>query len=243
MAEDNGALMYAMGRDSTNNNGGFGGMNGWGDLAALLVVAGIFGGGWGGFGVGWGGGGATAVGENYVLATDFATIERKLDSVSNGICSLGYNQLEQMNGINMNIAQNGYETRSEIAALGYNLQNCCCQTQRSIDGVNYNNAQNTRDIIEATNAGTRAILDKLCHYEIEQKNERIAEQQAQITALNLAASQQAQNAYLINQLRPSPVPAYPVFTPNMSFVQPTGVTFGVSGNNNCCCNGANGYNI
>lgn len=211
MAEENSALMYAMGRDTAANAGGcFGGMNGWGDLAALLVVAGIFGGGWGGFG-GFGGGGGAQ--QNYVLASDFATIQRQLsdgfggverrtDAIINGICDSAYTNAQLINGVNANIAN-----------LGYELQKCCCENQRAIDGVNYNMSINTRDIIQSQEAGTRAILEKMCQYEIEAKNTKIAEQQATINALNLAASQQAQNAYLIGQLRPCPVPAYQVANP------------------------------
>ena len=78
---------------------------------------------------------------------------------------------------------------------------------RSIDGVNYNMAKNTcditnaihnsaRDIIDNQNANYRAIHDELVANKIEAKNERIAELTQQVTALQFAASQQAQNAYL-----------------------------------------------
>lgn len=187
-----------------NGNGGV-----WGESWLwIIVIFALLGFGGGGFGRG-------GVQQDYVLATDFATIERKIDGVNNGICSLGYDQLAQMNGINMNVMQGFSTTQAQLA-------DCCCKTQRAIDSVNYANATNTRDIIESQNAGTRAILDKLCAYELEAKNTKIAEQQQCISALQLAASQQAQNAYLIGQLRPSPIPAYTVANPY-------------------CCNGGVGY--
>ena len=66
-----------------NSGGGFGnGFGNNGDWAWIIILFLIFGNGRG-FGNGFGGGG---VGENYVLATDFATIERKLDGINNGIC-------------------------------------------------------------------------------------------------------------------------------------------------------------
>ena len=83
--EDNGfATGYAVGRD-TNGNGGYG--NGmWGNDAWWIIVLLLFGWGRNGFG-GYGGGyGTGGVGENYVLATDFANIERKIDGVNNGLC-------------------------------------------------------------------------------------------------------------------------------------------------------------
>lgn len=88
-------------------------------------------------------------------------------------------------------------------------------------------ATNTRDIIESQNAGTRAILDYLCQ-------EKIADLQNENQSLRLAASQQAQNSYLIEQLRPQPSPAYLTCNPY------TGQTYGGCGcgyNNGCggCC--------
>ena len=62
-------------------------------------------------------------------------------------------------------------------------------------------ANNTRDIIDSQNAGTRAILDYLCQ-------EKISDLQSENQSLRLAASQQAQNNYLVSQLRPCPTPAY-----------------------------------
>ena len=74
------------------NNGGMFGNNGdW--IWAFLLFALLGNGGWGGVGYGGGRGG---VGENYVLATDFATIERKLDGVNNGLCDGFYAQNTNM---------------------------------------------------------------------------------------------------------------------------------------------------
>ena len=230
------------------NNGGFGGDWSW--LIGLLVVAGIFGNGFGGFG-GFGGGSRGGVGENYILATDFATIERKLDAVNNGICDSTFalnntitngfagvqNTLCQgFNGLNVAYLQGQN-------ALSAQLADCCCKTQRAIDGVNYNMAtntcaitnainMNTRDIIENQNANYRAIHEELVANKLEAKNERIAELQAQVGALQLKASQEAQNNYLISELRPCPDPAYIVPNPNCCYnYNVTGFGYG----NSCGC--------
>lgn len=98
-------------------------------------------------------------------------------------------------------------------AIQAQIANCCCENREAIQGVNYNLAtntsaiqntlcSNTRDIIDNQNAGTRAILDYLCQ-------DKIASLQAENQALKLSASQQAQNTYLVNQLKPYPVPAFP----------------------------------
>lgn len=239
----------------TGNNGGFGGDNGawWIIILFLFAFCGWGNGGYGGYGGG-------QVGDNYVLASDMSQLarqisdstamtERKLDGITNGLSSIGYQELQNINGVNMNIAQNGYETRLGIQNLGTQMQGCCCDLRQQVSDVNYNianqanalsntinsgfcqtnfnNATNTRDVIDNQNANARAILDAINQNKVEALKERIAEQNQTIQALNLAASQTAQNAYLIDKLNPSPCPkpAYVVQPPQM-------VTFP----NGCGCN-------
>ena len=249
-------------------NDGFGEGSGWWIIVFLIFALG----GWGrnGFGGNGGYGSTGGVGENYVLATDFATIERKLDSISNGICDStfalnntvtnGFAATQQtlcqgFSGINQAINTNGYETRLGINTLASQLANCCCDirsqiadsfcgTQRAIDGINYNMAlnvnslqqtlcNNTRDIIENQNANYRAIHEELVSNKLEAKNDRIAEQQNEINALRLAASQERQNAYLLNELKPCPSAAYIVPNPNCCYnYNVTGFGYG---NNGCNC--------
>ena len=124
------------------------------------------------------------------------------------------------------------------------MSDCCCKIERGIDGINYNNAlqtnalqqtlcNNTRDIIENQNANYRAIHEELVANKLEMKNDRIAEQQNEINALRLKASQEAQNAYLLNELKPCPSAAYIVPNPNCCYNYAiTGVGYG----NGCGCN-------
>ena len=76
---------------------------------------------------------------------------------------------------------------------------------------------NTRDIIDNQNANYRALHDEIVANRIEDKNAQIAAQQNEINALRLSASQERQNAYLINQLKPCPEPAYIVPNPNCCY--------------------------
>lgn len=251
----------------TGNNRNNDGNNGWGDNGTWWIILFlIFGWGRNGFGNG-GFGGGSGVADNYVLATDFATIERKLDTISNGICDStfalnntmtnGFAATQQtlcqgFSGINQAINTNGYETRLGINGLEASLANCCCdlkqqisdcccQTQRGIDGINYNMAMNTnniqqtlcnntRDIIDNQNANYRALHDEIVANRIEDKNAQIASQQNEINALRLRASQEAQNTYLINQLKPCPIPAFLTCNPY------TGQVYNGYGYNNCGCN-------
>lgn len=220
----------------TNNNDGFGGNNGW---WILIILFALFGG-WGN--AGWGGyGGSQGAADNYVLASDFATIQRqidsargsletKLDGVNNGICSLGYDQLGQMNGINTNILTNSNLLQAQI-------NDCCCQNREAIAQVRFDAATNAcaiktavdqaaQNIMANDNNNYRSLHDELIAYQMSAKDDRIADLTAQIQALNLTASQTAQNAYIVNQLRPAPVPAYQVPSPYTVYQQ--------CGCNTCC---------
>ena len=126
-----------------------------------IVILLIFG--WGGFGGnGWGGNG---YGNGYTDAAiqrgfDNQAVVSKLDGINNGICSLGYDQLAQMNGINTNILQTGFGIQQAINAdtvsgmqntnaiqstltnMAAQNASCCCETQRQIErgfaDTNYN---------------------------------------------------------------------------------------------------------
>lgn len=254
---DDFATGYAVGQDS-NNDGGFGGSGSW---VWILVIFALLAWGGNGFGGGFGGGGT---GSEVQRSFDTSTIIGKLDGISNGICSLGYDQLSQMNGINANIASGfnrmdnavctlGYQNAQLIngvdntvnqgfnatqlammqgfngvqagqTALGTQFQQCCCDNKAMLADMRYqmatdtcavttNASNNTRDLLDNQNAGTRAILDAIASMKTDAMQDKIAELTAQKQALELAASQAAQNNYLIGALRPAPVPAYTVPAP------------------------------
>lgn len=190
----------------TNGNDGFAGGNGWWVLIILLALFG----GWGNGGYGgYRNAGADA---NYVLLSDFATLQRQIDtatadlkgattSIANGLSSLGYDQLNQINGINNNIAN-----------LGFQLQQCCCDNKQAIAQVRYDMAtgncaitnainQAAQQIMQNDNANYRQLHDENVAAAMAAKDAQIADLASQIQALNLAASQQAQNAYLISELK------------------------------------------
>lgn len=212
-------------------NGLFGGDGAlWIIILFLFVFCGFGGNGWGGNR----GGQGTAM-DGYVLTSDFANIERKIDSVNNGLCDGFYAQAQLINGTQMQMA-NGFaqaelsrsNQQAALMQMLYTMSaqaaDCCCKTQTAIQNVNYNLAtqacdtrntiQNgTRDIIENQNCNARAILDALTAQRIEAKDEKIAAQNQTIFGLQLAASQAAQNQYLVQAIRPCPTPAYVVANP------------------------------
>ena len=206
-----------------NNNGngfGWGGDGAWWIVLFLIFAA--FGG-WGnGFGFGGGNNGAGVV-DGYVLTSDFANIERKIDGVNDGLCNGFYQQAQLVNGTNMAMA-NGFAqaelSRSnqqaalmqQLNAMQMQNQECCCENRAAIAQVRYDmatqacdtrNTVNTaaRDIIDNQNQNSRAILDFLTPSKLQ-------DLQTANQELRLQASQAAQNNYLISQLRPTPIPSY-----------------------------------
>lgn len=164
--------------------------------------------------------------------------------VDNAISNLGYQTQQGFNGTNVALMQgfNGVERGQN--AIQTQIASCCCDTGRAIErgfadvgyrmatdtcAINTNAANNTRDIIDAVNCGFRGIDAKLTEQRIADKDAQIAAQTQRIFALELAASQQAQNQYLVNALGAKvPIPAFNVPSP-WQYNQ---------GNGCCgCCNG------
>lgn len=235
---------YAVGRENSNNNNGYG-FGGYGEWIWIIVLFAL----WqnGGFGFGGGNGG---VGSNYVLATDFATIERKLDSVNAGICDSTFalnntintgffgvqNSLTQgFAGIN-NVLSNsfatlGYQNQAGVNALANQIASCCCDLKQINLENRYLNERQTCDLITNQNANTRAILDYL-------SSEKISALQAENAGLKAQISNDKQSAYIVNALSPKcPQPAY-VVQPPQEVTFPTNCCGGVNYanfNNGCGC--------
>lgn len=129
-----------------------------------------------------------------------------------------------------------------FSGINHSISDCCCQTQRSIDGVNYNMAKNTCDLQNAIATSTRDIIDsqrcgtdRILNYLTNQEMDRL---RAENQALRFQASQSAQNAYLIDQLRPTARPAYLTCSPFDSAYGRGGWNNGWGSNwNGCDCCG------
>lgn len=243
--------------DGNGNNGGWADGS-W--LWFLIVVFAIFGGwgngGFGGFGGNNGGGyvATAATQADIQRGFDNSAVISKLDGITNRLSDGFYAVQNGMNGINTNILQTGFGIQQAINAdtvanmqntnaLQSQLANSCCETREAIQGINYNMAtntcalqntmnNNTRDIIDSQQAGTRAILDYLC-------NEKISSLQAENNDLRRAVSQDRQNELLttqmaaqtqqiINAVNPPAIPAYVVPNPNA-------YAYGCGCNTGCGC--------
>lgn len=220
------------GNNRNGDEGMFGG-NSW----AFIIILFLFMWGRNGWGNGNGnGGGAT---DGYVLATDFANLERKLDGINNGICdstfalnntingnfrtldgavcNLGYQALQNANAIQTQLAQCCCDTRAAIQEnttqgvmntnqLARQIESCCCDAEKQ--------AMQTRFDMQAYNCNTLSAIDKvgdrIIDYLAADKAQTLRDENQ---ALRLAASQSAQNQYIINALRPYPQPSFTVAPP------------------------------
>ena len=225
-----------------NRNGdGMFGDNGWW-IILLFLFAGWGRGGFGGFG---GNDGVMmppyATQADVRAAVDQQTLISKLDQQTYGLADSTYalnNAITTgFHGVDTAICTLGYNMQGGFNTLGHQISDCCCETGRAIErgfaDTNYNLAtqacdtrraiaDSTRDIIDSNNAGIRSILDFLT-------NDKIATLTAENQSLKFAASQAAQNAFIIaNQeaqtaelIRrldtPCPVPAYVVPNPNCCY--------------------------
>ena len=178
MVSENGTPVIMGGSD------GFGGMGVWGFLIIALF---LFGGLGGGFGWGGANGFANAIGyENLATSNE---MQRGFDN-QNSMA----NQREILAAVNAGTAQNiaattqnfhdiiGYvgdkydELSRDLSSLAKE-QECCCNTLRAIDGVNYNNALNTASINANTTAQTQKILDALAENKIDALQSKVNELQ------------------------------------------------------------------
>lgn len=217
------------------NGGMFGNdSNGWWIILLFIIL-----GGWGNRG--WNGnGGSSGAADNYVLTSDFSQLskqisdqtllnDRKFDSITNGICNLGYTQQTLANNNAVANMQGFNAVQSQIAQ-------CCCDVREGISNVkyenamntntlnnaintgfcqtNYNNSNNTRDIITSGHTDADRIIARLDAMENTRMAEKIADLQSENQGLRFSASQSAQSAYLISQLGyQCPKPAYVVQPP------------------------------
>lgn len=138
---------------------GFGG-GAWWIIILFLFMFGM--GGLGGFG-----------GQNGALTRaemqqgfDTAEVTRKLDGLSYGLSDGFYAQNTTM--------LNGFAgVTAAVENARFAAQQCCCETNRNIDGVRYDAQKNTCDIITAIHAEGEATRNMMQQNEIQQLRDRI----------------------------------------------------------------------
>ena len=230
-----------------NNGGGFGGGfgNDWGWIILLLLFAG---GGWGnGFG-GFGGAGALAadgavlypwMNQSQQINDGFRDqmLNNSVTSIQNAVTSgFGDVQMALCNGfagVEQGANARQMADMQQMFSLQQQLSQCCCdnrlatcQTQNIVQSesaaTRFADANNTRDIVDATNRNSQLILDKLCALELDGYKRENDNLRSQLNMATLRESQTAQNAFiaqgfadevdqLYNRLSNCPVPSTPVY--------------------------------
>lgn len=214
--------------DNNGNNGNNGGFFGNEGLWAVIILAIIFGWGNNGFGNRNGGGsggdnvtvvpypatgmcfgGAYPNEATLQRALDTQTIIGKLDGISNGLCDGFYAQSAATSGLGTTIMQTAAQAElarcqqqaalmQQLYNMGYQSQQCCCETQRLIERTScdaaYTAATNTTAIIQNAHNDTDRVIAKLDAMEMARKDETIDALRSQVNALNLAQSQANQDS-------------------------------------------------
>ena len=149
-------------------------------------------------------------------------------------------------GLYQTLNANQNANTSAMNQLAMNLQNCCCENRAGLADLKYtvatencadrqaisdglrdviaNNTANTTALAQAINNGIQSIKDDLCQDRLDAERRANAELRTQLNMANLAASQTAQTAQiiqdnnaqtanLIRAINPSPVPSYQVPNP------------------------------
>ena len=142
------------GNNGRTGDGMFGDTGAW--FIVLFLIFAVF----GGFGRGFGSGANGGIGamDNYVLASDFATLQRQIDSSTatlerkadatqqglcdgfyamntgmlNGFAGVQNAMCQGFSGVNNSIMTNGYETRNAIQGISSQLADCLRKSFRAI---------------------------------------------------------------------------------------------------------------
>lgn len=193
----------------TRNNEDAWGMNGmWNNpfiyLVWMFMARSFNGNGWG---EGYGPGVATAAGQ-YATQAD---IQRAFDT--SGIVS-------KLDGLTNGLSDGFYAVNNGIAENRFAAQQCCCETNRNIDNVRFEGSKNTTEITNAIHAegeATRALINANTMQELR---DRLEARDRDILARDFQLSQLAQNQYLVNTIKPCPIPAYLTCSPYASISTP-----------------------
>ena len=153
-------------RDGMFDGAGGGGM--W--IFALLILLLIGGGGF--FG------GARNVNGEPVTEAGLCNA-MNFNNLENSVGRLNDNLTNTYIGLQNGMCQMGYETLKNFGTTQNQIAQCCCETQRAIDGVNYNGAINTAAINANTTAQTQKVLDAIQQNKIESLQAQVNQLQLQ----------------------------------------------------------------
>lgn len=182
------------------NNDGMGGSI-WVLLLVILLCGGGLFGGFGGVNSG-----VNTINNDFIYSN-------LSNSLNTGFTQVANNQFQTQR----DIMQTGATLQMQIAQNGFNAQQCCCETNRNIDNVRFENAQNTCAITTNATNNTQKILDKLCDMERGALQTENANLRTALAQANGQLSQLSQTASIVSQIAPRPIPAVIAQNPNYCY--------------------------
>lgn len=254
---DMGALLGNM-MNSGRNNGDFGGEGIWAIILIIALCGGFNNGNGGLFGNGNSNGTTAALDASLQRGFDNQTVINKLNGLENGLCSIGYDNLAQANGITNAVNQSGNAIQQSLQNLMVALmqqgfaqstqaQQCCCNIENLLQQANYNRQADTcaittaiqqmgQAIMQNDNCNFRQLHDENVAIQMQAKDDRIAQLTAALSRCDNRADNAEQTAQIMSFLNPPTVRAIPA---NSGFGW--WGSWG-NGNGNSCC-GNNGGNF
>lgn len=248
LVNDGSGMVMPVGPMYGNGNGGSFGWGGDGSFwIIILFLFAMFGNGWGGWNGNGNGGGFVNIDNGMQRGFDQQAVMNALGGINNSLASAEVSRCNAQANILQTLNQNQSAANQAMNSLAMGLQNCCCENRAGLADLKYtvateacadrqavtnalfdvttaNNA-NTQQLMNTINNGIQAIQDKLCQQEIDALKTQNQNLQTQLNMANLAASQTAQTARILQDnsaqtvaleqyLNPVPVPAYMVQNPN-----------------------------
>lgn len=248
LVNDGSGMVMPVGPMYGNGNGGSFGWGGDGSFwIIILFLFAMFGNGWGGWNGNGNGGGFVNIDNGMQRGFDQQAVMNALGGINNSLASAEVSRCNSQANILQTLNQNQSAANQAMNSIAMSLQNCCCENRAGLADLKYtvateacadrqavtnalfdvttaNNA-NTQQLMNTINNGIQAIQDKLCQQEIDALKTQNQNLQTQLNMANLAASQTAQTARILQDnsaqtvaleqyLNPVPVPAYMVQNPN-----------------------------
>ena len=220
LSENGSDMVMPVGPMYGNGSGGFGNWNDGSFWIIILFLFAFMGNGWGGYG----NGGQVQTQNDVQRGFDQQAVMTGISGINNALataevsrCNAQANIMETLNNMAANFQNCCCDNRVQLADLKYTISTEACADRQAVNEA-------LRDVIASNTANTQAILDKMCQQEIDALKTQNENLRTQINLAALQASQNAQTAqiiadngvqtqYLVNTLRPTPVPAYTVPNP------------------------------
>ena len=137
------------------------------------------------------------------IARELSAFER---DATNSWGNIRYDNLQNTNTLQSAMTNGFYNIGTQLNENRYAQQQCCCETNRNIDAIRYENAKNTCDIIAANTANTQRIMDMMTQNQMQALRDELSTARA-------ALSNNIQTQNILGALQPTPRPAYVTSSP------------------------------